>query len=1367
MMIRRLTLFFLLCTVSLHAQTRTSIHDTLYNADGSRTAGQIEITWNPFRSADGKTIAAGKITRRITDGVLDLALVPNAGATPAGTSYAVTYLLASGLSYSETWVVPQSDTPVSLAAVRVSVAPSPAPSVQVGQQQLSEGEGLQVLLDFYRAASQTATRAGQCYWNTTASALHCSTGAGAWQSYAPGAVGRGDVRFTGTVGSTYPYPAGADLDAMFPFGAIRVNGKAVAYATDSLWGDVWPDWAGLIIPGGHLLKLLSNDDWDWAVRRDASEAAANARLWGFSLGSDGPAENPASTLAAYNNDAEDGFVFWSLARYNTGDYEGYQVVLDPNRAGGTAVGGNFKVFGNAETKKLNGIPLAHLYPGTDAGAKIGAAIADLPTTGGVVAVQFDGPQTISWDIFGGVTKPVTLQFVGSTVYTLTANAVVPANVTLSFVGTSRLEPSPTACGGAQCILTIRGDIEAGRRHIFSTAGISFDSNAKLGKLYPEWWGAKGDDNGNAGGTDDTAAINAAISAARTGPLTHRPAVVLRGRYKITSMIDARDFGVYPGLRIEGEGAGPEIRCYGLANRPALNVAGSSYQLRDFTLAAGKYDGTQGCLLGLTFYRTPTSAGSNSLASNLVVVGTWNAAAVYFIADDVRTLHDFHVWQLADSYGVVIADRNVLSAATVPVPAAYLPAILAREQDNSAAGDSNCVATWQGGTIWMAAESPTPASVGLWDTSGQSHVYSGLSLTAPESAIAVQLGQAAGHALQNVEFRDNRLESVTTFVQQLDTLVGFLFEGNNFAPRDYAGGHLMFSAAPDMVLVNAYIAGNYDAVYLGPGVQHRYTFGGVLNSIILAPVAAVESVVSGGPNFANSAITAYSVSMTGGTGAASSLIQETSTGTMSNTSTSTGTFAHVGNVSINGVAQPSAPSLTPHAADDGVTYGYKIAACLDLSCTNHTQASNETTNGRGPTTLNSSNYFTVAWSRITGALHYGVYRTTGGAAQGKIAITTALTLNDTGLTASGDAPTYNNSGGLGLQVLLDFYRAASATATSPGQCYWNTGTNSLTCSTGAGAWQDYAALTPVAHASRHAAAGADPLSGLSPSQITGTAVITSDSRLSDARTPVTHATSHGTGQTDAVTIAPGQISSVTGTGAAVLATSPTIAHPTITGAALFSSGAPQFSHPKSWYFDDFISRPYASSTNLGSCGGGDSWSITPGDANHPGTISSYSGTGTAPCGRSLNIAYAGGLGYLTVAPFWRLDMMSKPSLITDARVRFGMLYVTAADPPAAGIYFEFDSSVGANWYAKACDGGNTTSVNTGVAATTDWMLFRIEGDATSARFYLADTLVATITAYRPSAGWMSFSPGQQAITLINTPGLSVYTDYISWFRDVTR
>jgi hypothetical protein len=57
-----------------------------------------------------------------------------------------------------------------------------------------------------------------------------------------------------------------------------------------------------------------------------------------------------------------------------------------------------------------------------------------------------------------------------------------------------------------------------------------------------------------------------------------------------------------------------------------------------------------------------------------------------------------------------------------------------------------------------------------------------------------------------------------------------------------------------------------------------------------------------------------------------------------------------------------------------------------------------------------------------------------------------------------------------------------------------------------------ARTPTAHASTHASAGSDPIT-ISPSQVTGTAVITSDSRLSDARTPTTHATTHVPGGAD--------------------------------------------------------------------------------------------------------------------------------------------------------------------------------------------------------------------------------------------------------------
>lgn len=66
--------------------------------------------------------------------------------------------------------------------------------------------------------------------------------------------------------------------------------------------------------------------------------------------------------------------------------------------------------------------------------------------------------------------------------------------------------------------------------------------------------------------------------------------------------------------------------------------------------------------------------------------------------------------------------------------------------------------------------------------------------------------------------------------------------------------------------------------------------------------------------------------------------------------------------------------------------------------------------------------------------------------------------------------------------------------------------------------------------------------IQPEQIEGTAVVDNDPRLSDARTPTAHAASHGTGQSDAITIAESQVTNLTSD----LSAKAPLSSPTLTG-----------------------------------------------------------------------------------------------------------------------------------------------------------------------------------------------------------------------------
>lgn len=98
----------------------TTVTDTVYLADGSVAHGALIITWPAFLTAGGAAVAAGVTNVTLaSNGSFSVALIPNAGTTPAGVYYSVVYQLGPGEVKTEYWVVPTT-SPANLAAVRTT-----------------------------------------------------------------------------------------------------------------------------------------------------------------------------------------------------------------------------------------------------------------------------------------------------------------------------------------------------------------------------------------------------------------------------------------------------------------------------------------------------------------------------------------------------------------------------------------------------------------------------------------------------------------------------------------------------------------------------------------------------------------------------------------------------------------------------------------------------------------------------------------------------------------------------------------------------------------------------------------------------------------------------------------------------------------------------------------------------------------------------------------------------------------------------------------------------------------------------------------------------------------------------------------------
>jgi len=226
--------------LSVFAQAKTTVSDTIHGPDGSLPSGKIVLrSKSTFTAADGTVVFSGSVaTATVTNGTFSVSLIPNAGSTPSGTSYSAIYMLAGVPYREETWVVPASATPVDLSAVRSATLSGPSGSVTASQMPALTGDATStagsvetsvVGVHFGSTALSlgTAPSDGQCLTRSglTIAGGSCGSGGVVFNVKTYGAVGNGATDDTTAVNAAFAaaYAAGGGV-IYFPPGTYLIAG---------------------------------------------------------------------------------------------------------------------------------------------------------------------------------------------------------------------------------------------------------------------------------------------------------------------------------------------------------------------------------------------------------------------------------------------------------------------------------------------------------------------------------------------------------------------------------------------------------------------------------------------------------------------------------------------------------------------------------------------------------------------------------------------------------------------------------------------------------------------------------------------------------------------------------------------------------------------------------------------------------------------------------------------------------------------------------------------------------------------------------------------------------------------------------------
>lgn len=147
---------------------------------------------------------------------------------------------------------------------------------------------------------------------------------------------------------------------------------------------------------------------------------------------------------------------------------------------------------------------------------------------------------------------------------------------------------------------------------------------------------------------------------------------------------------------------------------------------------------------------------------------------------------------------------------------------------------------------------------------------------------------------------------------------------------------------------------------------------------------------------------------------------TADGSTAPTVNTTGVFesAKYFDIAVIGLAAVQLTAITNGGTVGSTGYSYSVSAVTAVGTENGTAAAASTTTGNA--TLSATNFNTVTWRPVPGAISYNVYRTASSGTPGTtglvanvaaVASATTVTVNDTGLTASGSVVTTDTTGSI--------------------------------------------------------------------------------------------------------------------------------------------------------------------------------------------------------------------------------------------------------------------------------------------------------------------------------------------------------------------